>query len=314
MNGFINLKKERGMTSFKCVAAVRKITGEKKTGHAGTLDPEAWGVLPVCLGQGSKCSEYFLRMRKSYRGEVTFGYATDTMDVWGTEIDRFDGPLDNITEEMVKKALQSFCGEIEQTPSMYSAIKKDGVPLYKLARQGVETEVSSRKVNIYDIELESFVSSEDSEDGLPKAVFSVTCSKGTYVRSICNDLGKALGCLGVMSSLCRTGYGEMRVEEGVTLEELREASEKGSLGEIILPLEFVLKDFPKAELSEKETLKYIQGKPVFMEISRLVCDDDFEDGGEIALYSKGKVFAVAIGEIVDGKIRLKTNKFFGVEN
>lgn len=312
MNGFINLKKERGMTSFKCVAAVRKILGEKKTGHGGTLDPEAWGVLPVCLGQGTKCSEYFLRMKKSYRGEITFGYATDTMDIWGNEIKRFEGSLDFVTEEKVREALCSFSGEIEQVPSMYSAIKKDGVPLYKLARKGIETEVAARKVNIYDIALESFTAAKDSEDGLPKAVINMTCSKGTYVRSVCNDLGESLGCFGVMSALCRTAYGNMTVEEGVTLEELSEAVSSGNVEKYILPLDWVLQDFPKLDLSKKETLRYTQGKTVLAEQSAFG-ERTVSEGDEIALYYMGKVFAVATAEPFEEKILLKTNKFFGVD-
>ncbi len=316
MDGFINLKKERGMTSFKCVAAIKRILGVKKVGHAGTLDPETEGVLPICVGQGSKCSEYFLRMKKTYRAEVTFGYSTDTMDIWGTEKERFEGDLSFITEERVKEALGSFVGEIEQVPSMYSAIKKDGVPLYKLARKGIEAEVAPRQVNVYNITMEGF-SKGDGGALLPKAVFTVTCSKGTYVRSICNDLGELLGCHGVMSSLCRTNYGAMDFCEGVTLEELAGSEDKEKY---ILPVEFALGEFPSVKLNDTEIKRYIQGKTVIMDFSRFVWENPIDgyfgnagEGGEVTVYADKKVLAVAKTELLEqNKVRLVPNKFFGL--
>lgn len=339
MDGFINLRKERGMTSFQCVAAVRRITGVKKTGHAGTLDPEAEGVLPICIGQAAKCSEYFLRMRKAYRAEVTFGYCTDTMDIWGTESERFRGDLSYLTEALVADKLRTFTGNIEQVPSMYSAIKKDGVPLYKLARRGEAAEIEPRKVTVYSIGLDSFMPAFESDDGLPKAVISVVCSRGTYIRSICNDLGRLTGCFAVMSALVRTRYGDMSLENSVTLEELKNAAAESRLDGFVLPIDFPMLGFPKVSLSRTEVGRYIAGKPVSVGSTRVVTGSKYENGagavyaaGEILLYSGDRLFAVAKavsvpaensgaaetetavhkkGGETEAKIRLMPNKFFG---
>ena len=228
------------MTSFKCVSAVRRITGVKKTGHAGTLDPEATGVLPVCIGKAAKCSEYFLRMGKSYRAELILGISTNTMDIWGETLNENYEAGDSVTKEQFLSVLDNFRGEIIQIPPAFSAIKKDGVPLYKLARQGIEIEVESRQVTVYSNELVDFF--KDS-DGHTRAVIDVHCSKGTYIRSICNDIGDMLGSGAAMSSLVRTSYGELSLENSITLEEFEKVFAEGRGDEYIIPIGFVFKNY-----------------------------------------------------------------------
>ena len=324
MDGFINLKKERGMTSFQCVAAVRRICGVKKVGHAGTLDPEAEGVLPVCIGNAAKCSEYFLRMPKSYRAELTFGFCTDTMDIWGAEIGRCADDLSYVNEALIQSALPAFTGEILQKTPMYSAVKKDGVPLYKLARKGIEAEIPPRSVHVYNITLESFHAA--GEGTLPKAVISVTCSRGTYIRSICDELGRKLGCYAVMSALTRTSYGKMRIENAVSLDELSKAVAEGRTETAVLPVSFLLDDFPHVKLQGWEVKRYIEGKTVIVDADRIVCGDETAglQGEEICVYAGDRLFAIArSGKIVPGQdaeafrieenaVRLLPHKFFGL--
>lgn len=309
------------MTSFRCVAAVRRLCDVKKAGHAGTLDPEAEGVLPICIGKAVKCSEYFLRMPKTYRAEVTFGYCTDTMDRWGQETGRREELLSAVNEAAVRDALPGFMGEIVQKTPIYSAVKKDGVPLYKLARKGVETETPLRSVRIYGITLESF--SPGGAGELPKAVLSVTCSRGTYIRALCDALGRELGCYAVMSALTRVSYGKMQLADAVTLSELAAAAEEGRTESLVLPLSFVLGELPSVRLQAWEVKRYQEGKTVTVAPRRLVCGEESaaEPGAEVCLYAGDRIFAVALLAEAEaetpgaenGALRLLPNKFFGTE-
>lgn len=318
MDGFINLKKERGMSSFQCVAAVRRICGEKKAGHGGTLDPEAEGVLPVCVGKAVKCAEYFLRMPKSYRAELTFGFCTDTMDIWGKELARSGEDLSYVSDALIRSVLPEFAGDIVQKTPMYSAVKKDGVPLYKLARKGIETEAPLRSVHVYEIALESFQAAE--QDNPPKAVITVTCSRGTYIRSICDELGRKIGCYAVMSALTRTGYGKMQVENAVSLEELTKAVSEGRAETAILPLSFLLEDFPSVQLQDWEVKRYIEGKTVTVDPSRIVYKDGIadmqenDDLREVCVYAGDRIFAIALSAPAEEMpaVRLLPHKFFGL--
>ncbi len=249
MDGIINLYKPAGITSFQCVAAVKKILSTKKVGHAGTLDPEATGVLPICVGKATKLAELFLCCPKSYKGKVLFGKATDTQDIWGqTLVEKDAGEL---TEEAVMKAALNFKGEIEQIPSAFSAIKIKGQPLYKKARAGETVEVPTRKVFVYDFQVSSFMG---TDPGLKEAVVETTCSRGTYVRTLCYDLGKAVGYPACMSELCRTSYGPLKIEGAITLEQLGTDPE-GS----ILPLDSILFNFPKIQLTDIQYKRFVNG-------------------------------------------------------
>lgn len=305
INGFVNLNKSAGMTSFKCVSAVRRITGVKKTGHAGTLDPEATGVLPVCIGKATKCSDYFLRMGKSYRAELLLGLSTNTMDIWGETVAENYAVGDAVTKEQFLSVLDRFRGEITQIPPAFSAIKKDGVPLYKLARQGVDVEVNSRVVNVYRLELIEFF--KDS-DGHTRAVIDVHCSKGTYIRSICNDIGDVLGSGGTMTTLVRTSYGNLLLEDSITLEEFEKAFSAGHGEDFIIPIRDIFVDYSCVEINEKEKQDYIHGKQVKVDVSRITEKGEYDD---ICVYYRNELFAIAQKENVGNKIWLKPFRFFG---
>ena len=309
MDGVINVYKPAGMTSFACVSKVRKCLGEKKAGHAGTLDPEASGVLPICVGKGTKCVDAFLNMPKRYTGEVTFGFKTDTCDVWGkttTSLDVNDSKLKSLNIEKIKEAVKNFQGEIEQIPPDYAAIKIGGVPAYKLARQGKEFEMRSRRVTVYEIKVLDFIS---DDGGYPKAVIDVKCSRGTYIRSIFRDLGEQLGVFGCMSSLERTEYGFLKADKGVLPDEISNNKIE------CYTADFILKEHKKIVISEKEEKKYRTG--VSFEIKNIEqrVGGNVYDGEIIRVYTTQKRF-LATAKIVilnENTARLKTDKFFDCE-
>ena len=214
MDGIINIYKEKGFTSHDVVAVVRRTIGQKKVGHTGTLDPDATGVLPVCVGKATKLADYIMASEKTYIAEVTLGAFTDTQDSSGNILDRHEVDFD---EEKIRTAINSFIGNLQQTPPMYSAIKINGKKLYELAREGKEVERKKRNITIFNIEILSFNPPD-------KFVMKVDCSKGTYIRTLCDDIGRKLGCGAYMSSLERTRSGSFVKENSITLDELRRSS------------------------------------------------------------------------------------------
>lgn len=316
MDGIINLYKPAGMTSFQCVAAVKKILKTKKVGHAGTLDPEATGVLPICVGKATKLAELFLCCPKSYRGKVLFGLATDTQDVWGQTLEEADAS--GLTLEEVQKAAGRFHGEIEQTPSAFSAIKINGQPLYKKARAGVDVDVPSRKVTVYSFNVgtDLDVVSPDKKE----TVVETTCSRGTYVRTLCYDLGKAVGLPACMSELCRTSYGPMKIEDSVTLEQLETEQES-----CLLPLDFILHNFTKIEFTDIQLKRFITGLPTTVAKNQLkMVSEDFlypaAEADKACVLYRGKLIAVvSMGTVSMGtdlgldqeRVSVKSWKFFG---
>lgn len=216
--GILILNKPQNWTSHDCVAVCRRVTGIRKTGHGGTLDPMAEGLLSVFLGKAAKIIEYLDADYKTYRCTASLGMVTDTQDIWGTVIERKS--ITGITERDIEKAVSNFKGEIIQTPPIYSAVRVNGKRLYEYARRGQEVDIKPRKVRIRNIDIiETDISSGTVS-------FDVTCSKGTYIRSICSDLGKMLGCGGVMTSLTRTASGIFTLEKAVSPDELKEMSLK----------------------------------------------------------------------------------------
>lgn len=309
MDGVINVYKPSGMTSFACVSKVRRALGEKKAGHAGTLDPEASGVLPVCIGKGTKCVDEFLNMPKRYTGEVTFGFKTDTCDIWGEKtesIDVNDKRLKSLDINKVIEAAEHFRGEIEQIPPDYAAIKIGGVPAYKLARQGKDFEMKSRKVTVYELTVKDFMAKEGE---YPKAVIDVKCSRGTYIRSIFRDLGEKLGVLGCMSSLERTEYGFMSAQKGVRIEDIA----KDTVA--YYTPDYILRNYKKIILDKKEEKKYRNG--VSFEINNITerVGVDVNNGEILRVYTMDKKFlATAKADISKGHVmKLKTDKFFDCE-
>ncbi len=227
MNGLFLVDKPQDMTSFGVVARLRRLTGEK-CGHSGTLDPLATGLLPVMVGKSTKLCELFTAGRKGYIGTLRFGVCTDTGDISGTVLGEQEGMP---SEEEFLAVLPQFTGAIEQRPPAYSAIKVNGVPLYKLARAGKEVEVPPRTVEIHRLELISY----DAENR--EAVLEIDCSKGTYIRSLFMDIAEALGNLGTMSALRRTKSGRFSIEDAIPLEELMAMLEQGDSGRLITPAE-----------------------------------------------------------------------------
>ena len=233
MDGIINVYKEKGFTSHDVVAKLRGILRMKKIGHTGTLDPAAEGVLPVCLGKGTRLCDMLTDKTKTYRAVLLLGQETDTQDTTG--VVQAEYPV-HVTEEEVRKAIVSFLGDYMQIPPMYSALKVNGKKLYELARQGKEVERQARPVQILDIQIESI--------DLPRATFFVTCSKGTYIRPLCYDIGRKLGCGGCMESLLRTRVDRFELKDSLTLSQIEKLRDEGRVEEAVVPVEGVFLKLP----------------------------------------------------------------------
>jgi tRNA pseudouridine55 synthase len=230
VDGILNINKPSGRTSFSIVSLVKRMSGERRVGHAGTLDPLATGVLPVCLGQGTRIIQFLMDAPKAYRAEIEFGVATDTYDATGSITSK--GDPSGINRERLLETLNSFCGLISQTPPMYSAVKHHGKPLYELARSGIEVERKSRLARIYHLELIDWQ--------LPVATVEVECGKGTYIRSLAHDLGQLLGCGANLKSLTRLRCGFFDIEDAVSLPQLEDAFRYGYWQHLFYPIDFVL--------------------------------------------------------------------------
>lgn len=228
MNGILNVYKEPGFTSHDVVAKLRGICKQKKIGHTGTLDPEASGVLPVCLGSATKLCDLLTEKDKEYRAVMLLGCETDTQDTTGTVLSEHEVTA---SEEEVRDAVLSFAGPYDQIPPMYSALKVNGQKLCDLARAGKVVERKSRRITIHSIEIEEIC--------LPRVTMKVFCSRGTYIRTLCHDIGQKLGCGGAMEKLIRTRSGRFGLEEAYKLSEIQKLSDEGRLEEILMPVETV---------------------------------------------------------------------------
>lgn len=250
MTGIICLDKQEHMTSFSAVARARRITGEKKAGHAGTLDPMATGILPVLFGGATRFMEFLPVHDKGYRARIQLGMTTDTLDTTGTVLTRSGV---RVSKAQVEQALAAFRGDILQVPPMYSALSKNGVRLYELARRGEEVERQARPVTIYRLELTEF-------DGqTQECTLSVLCSKGTYIRSLADDLGRMLGCGAVMSGLRRTYAAGFSLKDCVTLDTLSELVQQGKLSQCMIPLERVLAAYPSLSVTQAQAVRFANG-------------------------------------------------------
>jgi tRNA pseudouridine55 synthase len=251
-DGILNLDKPRGPTSHDIVNRVRALTSIRRVGHAGTLDPMATGVLLVCIGRATRVSEYLMAGHKVYRARVRLGVTTDTYDVEGEVVASSDPSAVSRTD--VEAALESFHGTIEQVPPMYSAIKHEGQPLHKLARQGIKIERRPRKVDILRVELTSWES--------PEFTMEIACSSGTYVRSLAHDLGQALGCGAHLTELVRQASGTFLLDDAVTLEALANAADEERWTELLLPIDQGLTDFPALHLDGDAARRLCLGQAV----------------------------------------------------
>ena len=232
INGVLNIYKEKGYTSHDVVACLRRIVGQKKIGHTGTLDPDAEGVLPVCLGRATKLCDMLTDRNKTYETVLLLGKTTDTQDISGRVLKECDPSC--ISEEEAAEHIYRFVGEYDQIPPMYSALKVNGKKLYELAREGKTVERKSRRVHIFQIRI--------LEMKLPRIRMEVECSKGTYIRTLCQDIGESLGVGGCMESLKRTRSGRFSLEESVKLEQVEEWKNKGQLMELVIPTDEMFSD------------------------------------------------------------------------
>ncbi len=258
MDGFININKEAGISSHGVVAAVRRLL-HCKAGHCGTLDPAATGVLPVCIGKATRLAEYISGGGKCYRGTVVFGIETDSYDGMGAVVGQVSAAY--LQREDIEALLPRFIGEIEQKPPVVSALKKDGVPLYKRYRRGEENiEVASRRVRIYDIELIDFRSGSETAE----AVIEVSCGQGTYIRSLAHDLGHLCGCGAHLAQLQRLQVGEFKIAKAITLERLASMIAAGEEG-WLLPMQYPLADWPRFVVNERQLTQVLHGNPLYLE-------------------------------------------------
>ena len=250
MNGIINVYKEAGFTSHDVVAKLRGIAKQKKIGHTGTLDPDAEGVLPVCLGNATKLCGLLSEKEKTYKAVLLLGQTTDTQDVSGKVLSVSEVKAE---ENEVQKTIESFLGDYDQIPPMYSALKVGGKKLYELAREGKEVERSARRVRILDITIEWI--------RLPEVCFTVTCSSGTYIRTLCQDIGEKLGCGGCMKSLLRTRVDRFKLEDSLKLSQLEALMKEGRLEEALLSVDQVFENCPAVFMKPEADKLVYNGNP-----------------------------------------------------
>lgn len=280
-HGIINVYKEPGYTSHDVVARLRGILKQKKIGHTGTLDPEAKGVLPVCLGAGTRLCDLLTERDKTYRAVLLLGRETDTQDATGTVLRSDAERAMALSVQAVREAVEGFVGPYEQIPPMYSALKVDGKKLCDLARAGKVVERKARPVMIYSIEIE--------EIALPRVSMTVSCSKGTYIRTLCHDIGQALGCGGCMEELTRTMAAGFSIEDSLKLDEIEALSRAGEIGSYILPVEEALKGYPAVSALPEASSLARNGNPLFQRHLASWPEKE-EDGGLFRLYDGGGKF------------------------
>ncbi|MDD5311653.1 MAG: tRNA pseudouridine(55) synthase TruB [Dehalococcoidia bacterium] len=251
-NGILNVNKPAGRTSFSIVSRLRKLSGEKRVGHAGTLDPLATGVLPVCFGQATRIVEYLMNHSKTYVATIELGVSTDTYDREG----RITGQMDtgSLSLSAIEDALQGFLGAIKQVPPVYSALKFHGEKYYNLARAGKEVNPPPREVTIEKIDILKYAN--------PLLQIEVYCSRGTYIRSLANDLGKQLACGACLRDLARSGYGPFKLENSVTCEEAEAAAASGKLAALLYPADLPIADWPLVVLDSRQIDEIIKGQNI----------------------------------------------------
>ena len=280
LNGVINVYKEKGYTSHDVVAKLRGILKQKKIGHTGTLDPEAEGVLPVCLGNATKLCDMLTEKRKEYIAEFLCGVVTDTQDMTGTVLSRSKADL---SEEAVRTAIMSFLGESDQIPPMYSACKVNGRRLYELAREGKEVERKARRITIYELEILGME--------LPKVTIRVLCSKGTYIRTLCHDIGQKLGCGAAMQSLLRTHVERFTLADARRLDEIKEFWEKDEIARILLPVDAMFETLPAITVMPFFLTALQNGNPLYLR--QIKGKSGWMDGEQTRVYDEaGKFYGI----------------------
>lgn len=282
LSGLIVIDKPKGYTSFDVVAVMRKITKQKKMGHTGTLDPLATGVLPMLLGSATKAQDLIPNSDKEYVADFVLGIKTDTQDISGTVVEKKRVSVDL---KELKRAINSFQGNINQVPPMYSALKKDGKRLYDLARSGITVEREARKINIYNIELLSF------EEENVKATMKVSCSKGTYIRTLCNDIGEKLGCGATLTELRRTKACGFNLDNSISLTEVEKLAFEDQLDKKIIGVDKLFEAYERVNISYEQSQIFNNGGRLLLERTDLNTKLDFlSDGQFIRVYSNDNIF------------------------
>lgn len=295
MDGVVNVYKTSGPTSHDIIDQIRRIFGQRRVGHAGTLDPMATGVLVVCLGKATRLVEYLTNTEKEYRAVLTLGVTTDTQDSTGEVISESDAS--GITIDALNIAVEAFVGEIEQVPPMISAIKHEGKPLYRHAREGKTIERAPRHVTIHSIAIDDFSTGNRAE-----ANITVHCSSGTYIRTLCADIGEALGCGGMMSKLERTRVGRFSIGESVTIDELYRAQSEDRLENYVTSMSEAMVDMPIIELDADAEQRVLHGLP-------FVAQHVVEVESPIRLLSSlGELVAIGKYADMDGVATIKPQK------
>ncbi len=283
LDGILLLDKPLGVSSNEVLQDIKRMFNAQKAGHTGSLDPLATGLLPICFGEATKISAFLLDSDKSYLTECQLGVRTSCGDAEGEVVERRDVP--DFTSEQIQRVIQNFVGKISQLPPMHSALKKNGVPLYKLARQGIEIERETREVNIYSI--------DDISLSGDKLKFMVRCSKGTYIRTLVEDIGEALGCGAHVTGLRRADVGVFHLDNSVTfdvLKTLRDEKAFVAMDDYIMPMQHALNDWPGLELTNDAAYYLRQGQPVL--VPRAPTD------GWVRLFEKEGDF-LGVGQILD---------------
>jgi tRNA pseudouridine55 synthase len=302
MNGIINVLKPPGMTSHDVVSYIRKVLNMKKVGHTGTLDPEAAGVLPVCAGKATKVVQYLTDKQKKYRANIKFGTVTDTYDSYG-EIIKKDASV-AIDREALEDILKSFKGPISQKPPVYSALKVNGKKLYQYALEGKEVQISERPIEIYELELADMLSENE-------AIIDVSCSKGTYIRSLCYDIGEALGCGAYMSQLIRLGSSPFTIEDSHTLEEIKAAAEENRLSDVLMSVEILFRDYKSITVKPSAVGSIMNGNPLF-EQGVLKGFEGLSENDDLCIY--GEDGFIGIGNVrydaANRRLYVKTKNIF----
>lgn len=297
ISGILNIYKEQGYTSHDVVACLRRITGQKKIGHTGTLDPDATGVLPVCLGRATKLCDMLTDRDKTYEAVLLLGRTTDTQDVSGKILE--ERSTEELQEDTVEECILRFVGEYDQIPPMYSAVKVNGRKLYELAREGKTIERKSRRVQIHEIRI--------IEMELPRVRMEITCSKGTYIRTLCSDIGDRLGTGGCMESLVRTRVGRFDLRDSVRLDEVKEQAEQGSVEGLVIPLEEMFSDLKAVTPDEEHVCLAYNGNP-FLE-KDLAESSSFGAGEKCRVYDREGRF-IAVYQYDDKKRQFRIVKMF----
>ena len=297
MDGMILIDKPQSFTSFDVVAVMRGLCRQKKVGHTGTLDPMATGVLPILLGKATRCAPFLEDTNKEYQAEFQLGTATDTQDNTGKVLSQSDK---KVTAADVEQVLTQFRGDIMQLPPMYSAGQKDGQRLYVLARQGIEVEREKRPVTIYKCELLTF------DEATQTGTLCVACSKGTYIRTLCHDIGETLGTYGMMTALRRTIACGFVLSDTIPLLDAKElVAQGGSLEDRVIPIDTIFKEKPDLQVSQAQTVRFRNGGGLGLERLRFSAAQQQEDGNVYRVYGYDKSFlGLGIVSVEKGELRI----------